>query len=62
MPEDSKAAIINNKLTLPVGSVLIKNFYYPEDFSKPEGKKANHRNSLNDSPGKGLGSFPLYLE
>lgn len=26
-------------LQLPVGSCLIKNFYYPEDFNKPEGKR-----------------------
>lgn len=26
-------------LQLPVGSCLIKNFYYPEDFRKPEGKR-----------------------
>lgn len=26
-------------LQLPVGSCLIKNFYYPEDFQKPEGKR-----------------------
>lgn len=26
-------------LQFPVGSCLIKNFYYPEDFSKPEGKR-----------------------
>lgn len=26
-------------LQLPVGSCLIKNFYYPDDFRKPEGKR-----------------------
>lgn len=26
-------------LKLPVGSCLIKNFYYPDDFNKPEGKR-----------------------
>lgn len=26
-------------LQFPVGTCLIKNFYYPEDFSKPEGKR-----------------------
>lgn len=26
-------------LQFPVGSCLIKNFYYPEDFNKPEGKR-----------------------
>ncbi len=26
-------------LNLPVGSCLIKNFYYPDDFNKPEGKR-----------------------
>lgn len=58
MPEDSKAAIINDKLTLPVGSVLIKNFYYPEDYSKPEGKRRIIETRLMIHQEKGWEAFP----
>lgn len=35
-PEGDKAALIANELILPKGTILIKNFYYPTDFRKPE--------------------------
>lgn len=40
VPEGKSADYDTTKvLQLPVGSCLIKNFYYPEDFRKPEGKR-----------------------
>lgn len=40
VPEGKSAAYDTTQvLQLPVGSCLIKNFYYPEDFNKPEGKR-----------------------
>lgn len=38
---DGTAAVYNDKdvFDFPVGTVLIKNFYYPDDFRKPEGKR-----------------------
>ena len=36
-------------LQLPVGSCLIKNFYYPEDFNKPEGKIVDYIHRRFDS-------------
>jgi len=40
VPEGKSANFDTSQvLQLPVGSCLIKNFYYPEDFNKPEGKR-----------------------
>lgn len=40
VPEGKSAELDTTQvLQLPVGSCLIKNFYYPEDFQKPEGKR-----------------------
>lgn len=39
IPQGEKAQIEGNDLSLPQGSVLIKNFYYPSDFRKPEGER-----------------------
>ena len=40
VPEGKSAEYDTSQvLQLPVGSCLIKNFYYPEDFNKPEGKR-----------------------
>ncbi|MTI39737.1 hypothetical protein E1140_09550 [Fulvivirga lutimaris] len=39
LPKDSAMGYQpSSTLDFPVGSVLIKNFYYPEDFNKPDGK------------------------
>ncbi|WBL41970.1 hypothetical protein PBT90_14560 [Algoriphagus halophytocola] len=35
-PAGEKAILASNELDFPEGTVLIKNFYYPVDFSKPE--------------------------
>ncbi|RIW14015.1 hypothetical protein D0X99_14485 [Algoriphagus lacus] len=39
IPAGQKAKIDGSDLDLPKGSVLIKNFYYPTDFRKPEGER-----------------------
>jgi uncharacterized repeat protein (TIGR03806 family) len=40
VPEGKSAPFDTTEvLNLPVGSCLIKNFYYPEDFLQPEGKR-----------------------
>jgi len=40
VPEGQSANFDTSQvLQLPVGSCLIKNFYYPEDFNQPEGKR-----------------------
>lgn len=36
IPENQQASIQEEELSLPQGTILIKNFYYPADFSKPE--------------------------
>lgn len=38
-PKGTKAIITEDELELPVGTTLIKNFYYPADFRKPEGER-----------------------
>ncbi|MFC3415677.1 SO2930 family diheme c-type cytochrome [Algoriphagus hitonicola] len=35
IPEEKKVKIESDELNLPLGSMLIKNFFYPEDFRKP---------------------------
>ena len=40
LPKDSVMKYEHSKtLDFPVGTVLIKNFYYPDDFQKPEGER-----------------------
>jgi uncharacterized repeat protein (TIGR03806 family) len=36
-PEGEKATLTSNEFDFPKGTILIKNFYYPVDFRKPEG-------------------------
>ena len=38
-PEGVKANLTGDELNLPKGTTLIKNFYYPADFRKPEGER-----------------------
>lgn len=38
-PEGVTASISDEELNLPIGTTLIKNFFYPDDFRKPEGKR-----------------------
>jgi uncharacterized repeat protein (TIGR03806 family) len=39
IPEGQKAKLNLNELELPHGTILVKNFFYPEDFRKPEGER-----------------------
>lgn len=39
LPEGTKANLAGEELLLPQGTILIKNFYYPADFRKPEGER-----------------------
>lgn len=39
IPDGEQAQIMESKIEFPIGSVLIKNFYYPEDFRKPDGNR-----------------------
>lgn len=39
LPEGTKASLVGEELNLPQGTILIKNFYYPADFRKPEGER-----------------------
>ena len=38
-PKGTKATLTSNELVFPKGTILIKNFYYPEDFREPEGAR-----------------------
>jgi uncharacterized repeat protein (TIGR03806 family) len=39
LPEGMQASLEGEELNLPQGTILIKNFYYPADFRKPEGER-----------------------
>lgn len=58
IPEGEKAKISNDELNLPVGSVLIKNFYYPGDFSKPTGNRRIIETRLMIHQANGWEAFP----
>jgi uncharacterized repeat protein (TIGR03806 family) len=58
IPEGEKAEIESNDLRLPQGSVLIKNFYYPADFRKPEGERRIIETRLMIHEEKGWQAYP----
>jgi uncharacterized repeat protein (TIGR03806 family) len=58
IPEGTKAQIVGNDLNLPLGSVLIKNFYYPADFRKPEGERQIIETRLMVHEEKGWQAYP----
>lgn len=39
IPAGQKAEIADSGIEFPVGSILVKNFYYPADFRNPDGKR-----------------------
>ncbi|WP_236025555.1 SO2930 family diheme c-type cytochrome [Algoriphagus oliviformis] len=39
VPAGEKASISGQQIDFPTGTILIKNFYYPADFRKPEGER-----------------------
>lgn len=38
-PKDKKARITSNEISFPIGTVIVKNFYYPADFRKLDDHK-----------------------
>ncbi|NVJ86256.1 MAG: hypothetical protein HWE15_08115 [Algoriphagus sp.] len=58
IPEGEKAKISGDELDLPIGSVLIKNFYYPADFSKPAGERRIIETRLMIHQSSGWEAFP----
>ncbi|TFV93196.1 hypothetical protein E4S40_13110 [Algoriphagus kandeliae] len=58
IPEGEKAKISGDELDLPEGSVLVKNFYYPEDFSKPTGERRIIETRLMIHQANGWEAFP----
>lgn len=57
-PEGKQASLTSNELTFPEGTVLIKNFYYPADFRKPEEKRRIIETRLLINSDKGWEAFP----
>lgn len=58
IPEGKKAQITDDELSLPQGSVLIKNFYYPADFRKPSGDRKIIETRLMIHGEKGWQAYP----
>lgn len=57
-PEGLKASLTSNELDFPEGTVLIKNFYYPADFRKPESGRRILETRLLINSEKGWEAFP----
>lgn len=57
-PEGKKATLVSNELEFPEGTVLIKNFYYPADFRKPEEGRRIIETRLLINSEKGWEAFP----
>ncbi|MEB2784834.1 SO2930 family diheme c-type cytochrome [Algoriphagus persicinus] len=57
-PEGLKATLTSNELDFPKGTVLIKNFYYPADFRKPESERRIIETRLLINSEKGWEAFP----
>lgn len=58
IPSGEKAQIEADDLSLPLGSILIKNFYYPTDFRKPEGERKIIETRLMIHEEKGWQAYP----
>ena len=39
LPKGTQAQLAGEELNLPLGTILVKNFYYPTDFRKPDGER-----------------------
>lgn len=57
-PEGKKASITNNEFTFPKGTTLIKNFYFPADFRKPEQERRIIETRLLINGEKGWDAYP----
>lgn len=58
IPDGQTAKINGNELELPVGSILIKNFFYPLDFRKPDGERRIIETRLLIHEEKGWQAYP----
>lgn len=58
IPDGAKAHLVEDDMSLPVGSILVKNFYYPEDFRTPEGKRRIIETRLMIHEEKGWQAYP----
>jgi uncharacterized repeat protein (TIGR03806 family) len=57
-PEGEKARILDDELDLPKGAIIIKNFYYPADFRKPDGERRIIETRLMIHEAKGWQAYP----
>ena len=58
IPEGKKAVLTSSEIQLPEGSILVKNFYYPEEMNKPEGKRRIIETRLFIHEEKGWFAYP----
>lgn len=57
-PDGSKAKLVGEDLEFPKGAVIIKNFYYPADFRKPEDERRIIETRLMINSEKGWEAWP----
>jgi uncharacterized repeat protein (TIGR03806 family) len=58
IPDGEKARLVEDEIELPKGSILVKNFYYTEDYRKPEGERRIIETRLMIHEEKGWQSYP----
>ncbi len=58
IPDGEKAQLVEDEIELPKGSILVKNFYFPEDYRKPEGERRIIETRLMIHEEKGWQSYP----
>ncbi|WP_111671464.1 SO2930 family diheme c-type cytochrome [Algoriphagus litoralis] len=58
IPEGNNAEIEAEELNLPLGTILIKNFYYPTDFRNPDGDRKIIETRLMIHEEKGWQAYP----
>lgn len=57
-PEGEKASLTGDEIAFPLGTVLIKNFYYPSDFRNPEKGRRIIETRLMIHEEKGWQAYP----
>jgi len=57
-PDGEKAQLIANQFTFPIGTILIKNFYFPKDFRNTEGERKIIETRLLINGEKGWEAYP----
>lgn len=58
IPKGQKAQLSDSEIEFPIGSILIKNFYYPTDFRKPNGERRIIETRLLIHEEKGWQAYP----